>query len=852
MSKKKPIAKGLGASALAIATLASGLSFGAASATAAEPTQSKLGEVSGEIELIFKDAGRFVVPSGWNAGLEAVRYFDTLEKASASSLSKYNVRFAESSDGSFALERGGKCLSFTGFQGDGRRTGQWDSGATRYWVNGPYYNGSARVLVADKQACDTSPWRYKDGQLTFGSSGVKLGGFNLYYDHMTCVLAYDPISGAVGCRVGTNRWKEYISNYGFVKGLASEGLELVGEHEAIKPFAAEWKFQDGRDEKSVISGKGKPDSSIAVKNADGVEVATATTDAEGNFSVEVPAPNKGGEYALTVEQTDDAGAKTEKKITLDYGTAVAVETPADQSEVSDSPITVEGKGEAGSEVTVVVNGTDVAPVTVKDNGTWTKAVNIRKGENTIGATQKSKGANTTTSTVVVNPGESANDALSVNVDSVDNDARTALVSGTATAGAQIRVGSTVVATAAADGSWSGRVSGLKAGANTVEFVQYVGGERVDAVSKDIRVVATGFELTSPQNNDVIRTADKSVTFTGLGNPGGKVSVLNGNKPIGSAIVDADGKWSFTSLMAYTEYDLEVYYKKIPTGAVTNKVPLHITVTNNEQNAPFEITAPKHNSTVTAPDNQVWFEGTGTTGGVVTIKKGTNTVGTAEVGADGTWAFTGELSFNKHNLTAYYKKMPGSSAVSSPLTVTVTDGSVVLPFEVTSPANDSVVETADKSVTFTGQGAGGGKVVIKKGNATLAEGLVDSKGKWSLTGTLNYGEQEVTVFHKPVGGSQAQQVRLNLIVQAPAADFAIESPANGDTVAAGPVTFTGVGKEGTTVSVFVNGKSRGTATVENGTWTLQTTAIGAGTHDFVVYHKQGAIAAESETVRLTLR
>ncbi|MFJ3319943.1 MULTISPECIES: hypothetical protein [unclassified Curtobacterium] len=795
-SKKKRIAKGLGASALAVATLASGLAFAplgatAASASTGEGVQLHSQEGTSQVTPRTKTV-RLQGPNGSITGTNFTWWSNNTQwiNATASLSPNAGVLATVPAEGEVGTVRAGNsCLS------------TWSHG---HWVWG---------------TCDVkNEWRTSGGYLISG--GRTLG---LAPNGSAAGPGYHATAGS----------SIYISALDVPSAPTVTGV-----------------FLDDREELARIEVRGRANAKIEVLHK-GAVVASGNADTKGLFTYKVAAPNSGERLTFTATQNVAGNVSAVGSAALQYS-QVSITSPADQSEVSDSPITVEGKGEAGSEVTVVVNGTDVAPVTVKDNGTWTKAVNIRKGENTIGATQKSKGANTTTSTVVVNPGESANDALSVNVDSVDNDARTALVSGTATAGAQIRVGSTVVATAAADGSWSGRVSGLKAGANTVEFVQYVGGERVDAVSKDIRVVATGFELTSPQNNDVIRTADKSVTFTGLGNPGGKVSVLNGNKPIGSAIVDADGKWSFTSLMAYTEYDLEVYYKKIPTGAVTNKVPLHITVTNNEQNAPFEITAPKHNSTVTAPDNQVSFEGTGTTGGVVTIKKGTNTVGTAEVGADGKWAFTGELSFNKHNLTAYYKKMPGSSAVSSPLTVTVTDGSVVLPFEVTSPANDSVVETADKSVTFTGQGAGGGKVVIKKGNATLAEGLVDSKGKWSLTGTLNYGEQEVTVFHKPVGGSQAQQVRLNLIVQAPAADFAIESPANGDTVAAGPVTFTGVGKEGTTVSVFVNGKSRGTATVENGTWTLQTTAIGAGTHDFVVYHKQGAIAAESETVRLTLR
>lgn len=814
MSKKKSIAKRLGASALAVATVASGLSFGATAASAAPSDYAPLYFTMNEhYNLTHYEGAPTPVTKAdqiYSVRTDQLGNMELVQHSSAASAERDGVKF---------LLKNGRlqtsndlCLGALENPSVGAKVGIFPQlqkcGLAN--VNGTKLDQRVKIGAGDR--------------LIFNAFGHN------------APLAYAVNNSGVSWPIG-------VLN---VNG----GAEVGGEF-ARKTLSAMGAFATDIAERATISGVAETGATVVIKMGS-VEVGRVAADPnDGSYSWSVPAPNQGGTKNYTVSQIVSGTESGNVAVSLNYGNAVAITDPADNSTQPAGTKTITGTTQADATVSVKVNGGTAINATVTGT-TWTAQATLLRGENMIEATQKSKGANTTSSTVVVNPGESANAPLDVQVESVDNDARTAQVFGTATPGAQVRVGNTVVATTAADGSWNGRISGLAVGVNTVEFVQYVGAARVDAVSKDIRVVATGFELTSPQNNDVIRTADKSVTFTGLGNPGGKVSVLNGNKSIGSAIVDADGKWSFTSVMAYTEYDLTVFYKKNPAGGVTNQLPLHITVTNNDQNAPFEITAPEHNSTVTAPDKQVRFEGTGTTGGIVTIKKGTQTVGTAEVGADGTWAFTGELSFNKHNLTAYYKKMPSSSAVSSPLTVTVTDGSVVLPFEVTSPANDSVVETADKSVTFTGEGAGGGKVVIKKGNATLAEGLVDGRGKWSLTGTLNYGEQDVTVFHKPVGSSQAQQVRLNLIVQAPAADFAIESPADGDTVAAGPVTFTGIGKNGTTVSVFVNGKSRGTATVENGTWTLQTSAISSGTHDFVVYYKQGSVAAESETLRLTLR
>lgn len=830
-NKTKRVAKRLGASALAVATIASGLSFGAGAASAApEPRQATDYLITNDLQ------GGYLVVSAANVVTNAylpTHHEDTYAAARAwaesNNAPKFTFPTGENETGAIRTADGTRCLNYRGIYTQYNQTVLATGSLS--------WSTSCAIDAPGKGKGSGSTWQYRNGWLfAVASNNAADAGVTGPYDRFRLLP-----NSAQGNAPADAKIAIIASN---TSTPAGPGVVDPTNPPVDGALTAAVTFPADNAQSAVISGQAEAGATVTF-TAGGTRIGTAVADADGEYTFNLPAPNRAGDYAVTVASDGET-----LDVTAAYGDGVAITSPADGSQQSGT-VTVRGTGQNGARVTVRSNGQSIAPVTVA-NGTWSANLAAAAGERTITATQSSKGANTTTSTVTVNPGQSANAPLTVTVGDVDSDARSAQVSGTATPGAQIRVGNTTVATAAADGTWSGRLTGLQVGTNAVEFVQFVDGTRVDAQTVDIRVVATAFELTSPKNNDVVQTADKSVTFTGRGNPGGKVSILNGNKQIGTAIVGDDGTWTFTATMAYTDYDLTVYYKKVATGAVTERQPLHITVTNNQQNAPFEVTTPKDGSTVQAPDKNVTFTGTGTTGGVVTIKKSRVTVGTAEVDGAGRWELTGDLNFATHQLTAYYKKTPTSSAVSMPLTITVTDGSVVKPFEVTDPASGDTVETGDKSVTFNGHGAGGGAVVVKKGNATVASGLVGDDGDWSLTGVLNYGTHDLTVFHKPVGATRAEQVRLTVTVQAPPADFAISTPSNGDTVAAGQVTFTGVGKDGTTVSVFVASKVRGTATVVDGKWTLDTTSISAGTHDFVVYHKQGAAAATSETVRLTLR
>ncbi|ROP65152.1 hypothetical protein [Curtobacterium sp. ZW137] len=140
--------------------------------------------------------------------------------------------------------------------------------------------------------------------------------------------------------------------------------------------------------------------------------------------------------------------------------------------------------------------------------------------------------------------------ITAKVDSVDDAARTAAVSGTATKEAEVRVGNTIIAKADTDGNWSGTVTNLVVGKQDVSFAQYLRGEEVDDTT--IPVEVKQLELAPVTVTTRTVSPGEQNTITGTGEPGATFRVLKANgKEIapGAHVVGIDGTWSFDHVVA---------------------------------------------------------------------------------------------------------------------------------------------------------------------------------------------------------------------------------------------------------------------------------------------------------------
>lgn len=500
-----------------------------------------------------------------------------------------------------------------------------------------------------------------------------------------------------------------------------------------------------------ITGIAQPGATIEVRDRAGKVIATGgTTGPLGSYTVSIPAPNAAGDYPVAVSQVFEGETLGNLARTIAYGAGVQITSPVDNAAHDGGSLRMTGTGKPGSKVTVREAGknTVIGSTDVLVSGTWnldTTALDGRKHELVV--SQAGTGKNVTTATVTLNP----------------------------------------------------------------------------------EAIAEGLVITSPVDNATVVAADNMVPFSGTGEPGAKVvlKAQNGREVINTTVGD-DGKWSATGFLGHQWYELATVYTVPGEAPVNGKT--HVTVLAEAPvTQPFSVTTPAENSTVIAPDNRVDFAGKGTAGATIVIKaqNGREVIRTT-VANNGTWSATGVLGFQWYELDTISTRKDGT-VESGKLHITVkASAGVTQPFSLSTPADNSSVVAPDNMVTFTGKGTTGATVVLRAQNGrAVITTIVDDKGNWSAKGFLGFQWYELdTEYTAPGAAVVVGKTHVTVLKSADVINpFTIDSPANGSTVAApgGVITFSGKGASGATVQI-INDKGGAferdvinTKVKEDGTW-----------------------------------
>jgi uncharacterized repeat protein (TIGR01451 family) len=154
------------------------------------------------------------------------------------------------------------------------------------------------------------------------------------------------------------------------------------------------------DTTPTISGNADPGSLVTVL-IDGVMLGTATTDADGNWTLPVTSALAEGDHTVSATTTDGAGNTSNDvhTFTVDVTVpAVEVVGPADGAVIADATPTLSGTAEANATVQVFVDGELIGTVTANGSGAWTLPVSaaLDEGPHTIRAVAEDAAGNTAT------------------------------------------------------------------------------------------------------------------------------------------------------------------------------------------------------------------------------------------------------------------------------------------------------------------------------------------------------------------------------------------------------------------------------------------------------------------------
>ncbi|WAB89494.1 Ig-like domain-containing protein (plasmid) [Pantoea agglomerans] len=684
------------------------------------------------------------------------------------------------------------------------------------------------------------------------------------------------------------------------------------------------------DSTPELQGTAAAGAVVTISDQTGAVLGSSTANSSGVWTFAV-AELADGEHVFTASVTNAAGNSSEAKFTLtvdtiapvlptitgmidDVGTVQGTSTTS--GGVTDDPSpTFTGKAEKGSLVTLYDGDSVLGSVRADAQGNWsyTPTTNMVDGDHSIKAVSTDAAGN------ISAPGAEWPFKLdtSTAAPEITNNTEDELA-GNAEPGAVIvitdPVSDSVTSTVAdADGHWS--IQPNPAGVDAKDVVV----EATDEAGNSNSVVIDGPGDSTPPDNQTSGLVIDSITLTDdVGAITGEIasgSVTDDARPtlsgdatadidhvniydngelVGSAAVDADGKWSWTpeqDMADGTSHDLTVAAvdaagnegpqadgdwsftvdTSVPDNQTSGLVADSITLTDDvgpvqgkiEDGSVTDDARPTYSGTTTADISYVNIYDSG------------KLIGSAAVEADGKWSWTPDsaMSSGAHALTVAAVDAAGNEGPQVSGTADAAWDFSVLTSAPAQPAIENVVDdysqgedadsgflqkgqfTNDGTLTLNGTAGAGLTVIVwatdADGNRVNAgSGVADDNGRWSIT-TAALGEDgryDLTATAVNAAGvSSAETGAFNVVLDtvAPEAAVAALMDAQGEVqgeVASGGVTddrapvLKGTAEAGATVTVYLDDSSTpagSTVADADGNWTLALGTLTDGEHSWQV-------------------
>jgi VCBS repeat-containing protein len=676
--------------------------------------------------------------------------------------------------------------------------------------------------------------------------------------------------------------------------------------------------QTTNDNQPTLTGTGAVGDTISIYN-NGVLLDSVVIGNTGTWSYTTP-PLAEGNNVLTIRETDPAGNQSGPSagftVVVDSVSATpvitnvtdnvgnAATTVVSGSETNDATPTLSGTADANSVVTIFDGGTQIAVVTADNNGTWTFTPDTALGEGshsfTVRATdpQGNVSAISAPWSVVVDltaPTVPTLDTVNDNVPGgvtgnltsgqVTNDS-TPTISGTGLAGSTIHVmnngtqiGTAVVdgsgnwtftpTTPLGDGSYSLRAYATdtagNASANSSVFAF-----TIDTAAPGVPVVTSVIDDVGPVTGTLTTgnsTNDARPTFNGTGDVGSTVHVIVDGNEIGTAVVNAQGIWTFTPGTDLPDGPHAITFNATDvagnTGSTTT--PFNLTVDTGVPSAPIISTAGDNAGSIQTPltsgqstdDTTPTLNGTATANATVTVYENGQPVGTVQADATGAWSFTPStpLASGSHTWTATVTDAAGNVSPTSPDFTLIVDtaapnapvisqaiddvGSITGPLTSGQTTDDTVPRLVGTSEPFA-------TVKIYEGTTLVGTGTADGSGSWSilLTTTLTAGAHSFTAQATDAAGNtsvSSTSFSLTVDTTPPALPVltsilddvgnAATPVANGGFTNDAQPTLSGTAEAGSTVKIFDNGVQIGSVTATGGAWSYTPSpALSNGPHN----------------------
>ena len=430
-------------------------------------------------------------------------------------------------------------------------------------------------------------------------------------------------------------------------------------------------------------------------------------------------------------------------------------------------------------------------------------------------------------TYTVDTGVSASDAITS-----DNDL---MISGTAEAGAQVRVSIDAVVvgtvTANASGVWSLAATGTLAdGAHNVSVVALDRAGNYSAA----RAQTITIDTAAPAIPSVTSTSSASSrpSISGSAEVGSTVSVYDGPTLLGTSVTNGSGNWTFVPASAMTDgiHAITVKAADVAGNVSSASTSANVTVDTSAPGAPV-VTSMR--TGLLSPT----VSGTSDPATTVSIYSGANVIGSATADSSGAWSTSITFpSATTYTLTARaLDSVQNQSVLSVAGTIVVDQTAPNAPVITGSPISSNLA-----TPTVTGTSEANATVKLYVASLLIGQATADSAGAWSIvSSSLATGTYSITAkATDDVGNTSTSSATATLIIDVTAP---VAPGVDAFTTYSLTPVITGTGEVGATVSVYDGTTLIGTAVVgSGGTWSLTVVStLGTGSHSITAKQTDAA-------------
>ena len=648
------------------------------------------------------------------------------------------------------------------------------------------------------------------------------------------------------------------------------------------------------DTTPTVSGNvSEPGATVTVtitdSNGNIVETQTPVVDANGDWSFDA-AQLAEGTYTAEATAVDNGGnTSTPANVTFTVDTSapsVTLDTPADNSILTDNTPTISGTAEVGVTVTVEIsdaqgNVVETQTPAVDGSGNWTfDASALADGDYTVSATATDTAGNSATAgpngfsvdtaapvLTVTTPadGASTNDDTPTIQGTIDDPGATVTVVVLDDQGNAIE---TLVPTVDANGDWSVDASQLAEGTYAIEVTAAdAAGNASNTVNNTFTIDLTDPTVSITGPADGSTTSDDTPTITGMVSEPGAVVTVEISDSNGNVIetltptVAAGGGWSVDAA-------------QLADGAYT--------VTATATDAAGNTSAPDANGftvDTSAPSVSILTPASGTaTNDATPTVSGTAAVGamltvtisdaqgnvietqTPVVDVNGDWSFdAAQLADGSYTIEATATDIVGNSAsTTSGFEVDTTSPGVTLD----APADGSLTNDDTPTISGTTDEPGAAvTVTITDANGNTIETLspmVDANGNWSIDASqLPEGAYTATATATDAAGNDSQDASSGFTVDLTGPGLNVESPIEGQLLPTRDVNVNGSTEADAAITVEVidaagNVIDTVTTTADDmGIFAVDVTDLANGDYTFRVTATDAAGNETSENINVTV-